>query len=267
MPLAPVCAAACWYCSAYRCARCCAGCGHPANCCACFGWRSGCGFCCRAASRYPSGSRAARPPFNRLAPWFRRSPCPRNSRRRLCRARQAVLPCPAACLTSGWHWQRSGLPGLWFCWCVRRLAIAACAAWWSLPAKRRMAATPAPPLPRRSHLACCAPAFICRKACRVPHAVRYCCMNAPTSAGVTPLPSRCTIWPPACTGGTRWRGWRSANLRNTWNLPVTKPPSAPLPLPNALITAKAFCALPRCARCPVPSPLGRARWPSGWPTC
>lgn len=31
--------------------------------------------------------------------------------RRLCRARQAVLPCPAACLTSGWHWQRSGLPG------------------------------------------------------------------------------------------------------------------------------------------------------------
>lgn len=27
------------------------------------------------------------------------------------RARQAVLPCPAACLTSGWHWQRSGLPG------------------------------------------------------------------------------------------------------------------------------------------------------------
>lgn len=50
-------------------------------------------------------------PFNRLAPWFRRSPCPRNSRRRLCRARQAVLPCPAACLTSGWHWQRSGLPG------------------------------------------------------------------------------------------------------------------------------------------------------------
>ena len=29
----------------------------------------------------------------------------------LCRARQAVLPCPAACLTSGWHWQRSGLPG------------------------------------------------------------------------------------------------------------------------------------------------------------
>lgn len=45
-----------------------------------FGWRSGCGFCCRAASRYPSGSRAARPPFNRLAPWFRRSPCPRNSR-------------------------------------------------------------------------------------------------------------------------------------------------------------------------------------------
>ena len=25
--------------------------------------------------------------------------------RRLCRARQAVLPCPAACLTSGWHWQ------------------------------------------------------------------------------------------------------------------------------------------------------------------
>lgn len=30
---------------------------------------------------------------------------PRNSRRRLCRARQAVLPCPAACLTSGWHWQ------------------------------------------------------------------------------------------------------------------------------------------------------------------
>ena len=44
---------------------------HPANCCACFGWRSGCGFCCRAAFRYPSGSRAARPPFNRLAPWFR----------------------------------------------------------------------------------------------------------------------------------------------------------------------------------------------------
>lgn len=84
---------------------------------------------------------------------------------------------------------------------------------------------------------------------------------------VTPLPSRCTIWPPACTGGTRWRGWRSANLRNTWNLPVTKPPSAPLPLPSALITAKAFCALPRCARCPVPSLLGRARWPSGWPTC
>ena len=64
-----------------------------------------------------------------------------------------------------------------------------------------------------------------------------------------------------------WRGWRSANLSNTWNLPVTKPPSAPLPLPNARITAKAFCALPRCARCPVPSLLGRARWPSGWPTC
>ena len=71
----------------------------------------------------------------------------------------------------------------------------------------------------------------------------------------------------ACLGGTRWRGWRSVNLSNTWNLPVTKPPSAPLPLPNALITAKAFCALPRCARYPVPSPLGRARWPSGWPTC
>ena len=46
---------------------------------------------------------------------------------------------------------------------------------------------------------------------------------------------------------------------------MTKPPSAPLPLPNARITAKAFCALPRCARCPVPSLLGRARWPSGWP--
>ena len=49
--------------------------------------------------------------------------------RRLCRARQAVPPCPAAPLTFGYCWQQSGPPGLWFYWCVRRLAIAACAAW------------------------------------------------------------------------------------------------------------------------------------------
>lgn len=138
MPLAPVCAAACWYCSAYRCARCCAGCGHPANCCACFGWRSGCGFCCRAASRYPSGSRVMRLPSARQPPRCRRSRCPRNSRRRLCRVRQAVPPCPAAPLTFGYCWQQSGPPGLWFYWCARQLAIAACAAWWPLPAKHRM---------------------------------------------------------------------------------------------------------------------------------
>lgn len=93
---------------------------------------------------------------------------PAELRRRLCRVRQAVPPCPAAPLTFGYCWQQSGPPGLWFYWCARQLAIAACAAWWPLPAKHRMAATPAPRLPRRSHLACCTPAFICRKACRVP---------------------------------------------------------------------------------------------------
>ena len=60
-----------------------------------------------------------------------------------------------------------------------------------LPAQALPGAAGSAPLP--GSLACYAPAFICRKACRVPHAVRYCCMNAPTSAGVTPLPSRCTI--------------------------------------------------------------------------
>ena len=41
-------------------------------------------------------------------------------------ARQAVLPCPAACLTSGWYWQRSGLRGSGF--------TGACGGWLLPPA-------------------------------------------------------------------------------------------------------------------------------------
>ena len=93
-------------------------------------------------------------------------------------------------------------------------------------------------------------------------------MSAPTSAGATPSPNRCSIWPPACIGGTRWYGWPSASLSAPWSPLATRPPWDAAPPPNEPPTAKSSCNLPQATiRYRAHWPLGRAVSGSALSTC